>query len=103
MSKSEKSYKNKSVKFRLPRNLGPRAKHQLICNSAKQNVLCTVEIASNLTPTAIKEDLNALEVTIRYWSSTTHLLTVELPANRLLDLAVLKDIIFVELAQQYTP
>ena len=99
----ESVHRGESMKLQLPRNLGSRAKREVLRSSAGQIVLCVAELAPNTTPTTLDIELQSLEVTVRSWNATTRLLTVELPAARLVDLAALNGVVYVELAQQYTP
>ncbi len=99
----ESIHRGESVKLQLPRNLGSRAKREVLRSSEGQIVLCVAELAPNTTPKALELELQALEVKVRSWSATTRLLTVELPAARLVDLAALNGVVYVDLAQQYTP
>jgi hypothetical protein len=90
------------VKQQLPSNLGPRAKREFLRALPNQTILCTAELAANANPERLEPELSTLDATISSWDETTRLLVLELPAARLVDLAALDGVVYVELAQRYS-
>jgi hypothetical protein len=90
------------MKIRLPKNLGPRAKREALLGLEGQMVLCEVELASSASRSALDANLQSLGVEVRSWNESARLLTIALPATKLIDLAALDKVVYVEVAQPYT-
>lgn len=88
---------------RLPRNLSPKAKYRLIRAEADERVRTVVMVAPTANSECLSRDVAALGGTTRSWSDETRLLTVELPAVQLGNLAELDGVVHVDADDIYRP
>ena len=88
---------------RLPRALSPQARYRLLRAAAGERVRCLVRVG----PTGDVEDLTRrigrLGGTTGFWNPETGLLTVELPAVQLGELAELDGVVQVDADAAYGP
>lgn len=88
---------------RLPRNLSPKAKHRLIRAGTDDRVRSVVMVAATTDSDDLTRGVAALGGTAQSWSGETRLLTVELPAVQLGNLAELNGVVHVDADDIYRP
>ena len=88
---------------RLPRRLSPKAKYRLIRASADQRVRTLVKTAGVADPEELISRVAALGGTVGSWDYETGLLTVDLPAVQLGNLAELHGVVHVDAEDVYQP
>jgi|GEM_PF-4577230 len=89
------------MKQRLPRSLGPKAKRFILKEAPDAVASCMVEFAPNAERNAVDTKLKQLNGKIRSWDASSRIMTVEIPAAKLPELANLDLIVYVELAARY--
>ncbi|WP_210479397.1 hypothetical protein [Naasia sp. SYSU D00948] len=88
---------------RLPRRLSPQAKYRLIRAGADERVRSLVKTAGVADPEDLASRVVALGGTVRSWDRETGLLTVDLPAAQLGNLAELNGVVHVDAGDVYRP
>jgi hypothetical protein len=86
---------------RLPRNLSPRAKKQLLTSDAGAVVRVMAEVGPSADQTRIRDEVAHLGGVVRSWSGESRLLVLEIPAAGLAELARLSGVVYVESAEPY--
>jgi hypothetical protein len=86
---------------RLPQNLSPRAKKQLLTSNAGEVVQVMAEVGPSADQTRIRDEVAHLGGVVRSWSSESRLLALEIPAASLDKLAQLRGVVYVESAEPY--
>jgi len=84
------------MKRRLSGRLGPRAKKTALTAAAGETVTVTVEVAPGTDPQILSRAVEEVGGTVRSFLAEAHLLTAELPAGRLEELADVEGIVQVE-------
>lgn len=88
----------------LPRNLSPRAKRRLVRATTRDDrVRSVVMVAATADSEDLTRSVAALGGTAQSWSGETGLLTVELPAAALGNLAELNGVVHVDADDVYRP
>lgn len=89
---------------RLPRNLSPKAKRWLVrATTDDDRVRSVVMVAATADSDDLTRGVAALGGTAQSWSGETRLLTVELPAVQLGNLAELNGVVHVDADDIYRP
>lgn len=88
---------------RLPRRLSPKAKYRLVRAGADERVRSLVKTAGVTDPDDLLSRVAALGGTMRSWDRETGLLTVDLPAVQLGNLAELDGVVQVDAEDAYRP
>lgn len=88
---------------RLPRRLSPKAKYRLVRTGADERVRTLVKVAAIADPDDLMSRVAALGGSTRSWNKETGLLTVELPAVQLGNLAELDGVVQVDADDVYRP
>ncbi len=88
---------------RLPRDLSPKAKHRLIRAGTGDRVRTVVMVAASADSEDLTRGVAALGGTAQSWSGETRLLTAELPAGQLGNLAKLDGVVHVDADDVYRP
>ncbi|MDJ0608845.1 MAG: hypothetical protein QNJ67_07690 [Kiloniellales bacterium] len=91
------------IKTRLPRNLGPRVKRELLTAPADSTLICAAELSPKVSGEQLEAKMVEFGGKVRSHSADARLITIEIPAARLRDLAAMQGVVYVELAQTYTP
>jgi hypothetical protein len=86
---------------RLPRRLSPRAKYRLVRAGADERVRTLVSVAAVADSDDLISRVAALGGTARSWNSETGLLTVDMPAAELGNLAELDGVVHVDAGDVY--
>ena len=86
---------------RLPRRLSPRARYRLVRAGADERVRTLVEVAAVADSDELISRVTALGGTARSWDRETGLLTVDLPAVQLGELAELDGVVHVDAGDVY--
>jgi hypothetical protein len=66
------------------------------------HVRALAEISPDADPTALRHALEAAGADIRTWSVETHLVSIEIPITRLVELNGIGAVVYVEAVDQYT-
>ncbi|SDZ24590.1 hypothetical protein SAMN05660209_05162 [Geodermatophilus africanus] len=88
---------------RLPRKLSPKAKLRLVRAGVDERVRTLVKTAGVADPDDLVSRVTALGGTTRSWDRETGLLTVDLPAVQLGNLAELDGVVQVDADDGYGP
>jgi hypothetical protein len=88
---------------RLPRRLSPKAKYRLLRAGADDRVRTLVAVAAVADSDDLISRVTALGGTARSWNRETMLLTVDLPAVQLGNLAELDGVVHVDAEDVYRP
>jgi hypothetical protein len=88
---------------RLPRRLSPKAKYRLVRAEGDERVSTLVTVAAIADSDDLMRQVAALGGTARSWNRETGLLTVELPAAQLGELAELSGVVHVDADDVYRP
>jgi hypothetical protein len=86
---------------RLPRRLSPKAKYLLVRAGADERVRTLVSVAAIADSDDLINRVTALGGTAQSWNSETGLLTVDLPATELGNLAELDGVVHVDAGDIY--
>jgi hypothetical protein len=86
---------------RLPRRLSPRARYRLVRAGADERVRTVVKVAAVADSDELISRVTALGGTARSWDRETGLLTVDLPAVQLGELAELDGVVHVDAGDVY--
>jgi hypothetical protein len=87
---------------RLPRRLGPRARYRLIRAGSDEQVRTLVKTAGVPDSDDLFRRVAALGGTVRSWDRETGLLTVDLPAVQLANVAELDGVAFVDAEDSFS-
>lgn len=85
------------------RKMSPNAKKAVLTEAASTRVLATVEVRAGVASDELDEHLARLEATRRGWSATSRLLTIEIPAGRLQELAELREVTYLQVGGAMGP
>jgi hypothetical protein len=88
---------------RLPRRLSPKAKYRLVRAGADERVRTLVKTAGVTDPDDLISQVTALGGTVRSFDHETGLLTVDLPAVQLGNLAEVRGVVHVDAEDVYRP
>jgi len=88
---------------RLPRRLSSKAKYRLVRAGADERVRTLVKTAGVSEPDDLLSRVAALGGRTRSWDQETGLLTVDLPAVQLANLAELDGVVHVDTEDVYRP
>jgi hypothetical protein len=88
---------------RLPRRLSPKAKYRLVRAGAGERVPTLVKVAAIADSDDLISRVAALGGTARSWNSETGLLSVDMPATELGNLAELDGVVQVDAGDIYRP
>jgi hypothetical protein len=83
--------------------LSPKLRKALFKTSGETVVRSLVEIAPGTDEESLRRDLGSLGAQIRTWSKSAHVLTIDIPVNRLPALDSLNGIVYVEADERYRP
>jgi hypothetical protein len=86
---------------RLPRRLSPKAKYRLVRAGAGERVRTLVKVAAVADSDNLISRVVTLGGTAQSWNSETGLLTVDLPATELGNLAELDGVVHVDAGDVY--
>ncbi|CAN5906091.1 hypothetical protein BH23ACT10_BH23ACT10_19900 [soil metagenome] len=86
---------------RLPSNLSPKAKKLLLTADAGQPVRALVQVAPTADTDVVELDVAALGGTVAATMGHTGLLSCDLPAGRLGELAGISGVVYVETGEIY--
>lgn len=86
---------------RLPRRLSPKAKQRLVRAAADESVCALVSVAGVTDSDDLVGRMAALGGTVQSWDRETGLLTVDLPAAQLGNLAELSGVVQVDADDLY--
>ncbi len=86
---------------RLPRRLSPKAKYLLVRAGADERVRTLVSVAAIANSDDLISRVTALGGTAQSWNSETGLLTVDMPATQLGNLAELDGVVHVDAGDVY--
>jgi len=88
---------------RLPRRLSPKAKYRLVTAGADERVRTIVSVATTGDSDGLMSRVADLGGTTQSWDAATGLLTVDLPAAELGNLAELDGVVQVDTGDIYRP
>jgi hypothetical protein len=83
--------------------LAPEAKRLYLRTKGNEMVSSLVQVAPSIDAAAFRRDVERSGGSIRSWLSETNLVSVEIDATRLSDLADLPGVVYVETGQPYRP
>ena len=86
---------------RLPRRLSPKAKYLLVRADADERVRTLVSVAAIADSDDLISRVTALGGAAQSWNSETGLLTVDMPATQLGNLAELDGVVHVDAGDVY--
>lgn len=89
------------MKAKLSSRLSPTAKKQLL--SAREGDMCQglLQIAPAADVPSLRRDLAAVGASVQSWMEETRLMSVQVPAERLGEVADLQGVTYVEAAGKY--
>jgi hypothetical protein len=85
----------------LPQNLSPKARKRLLTAGAGDVSRALVQVAPTADPAELGRQVTALGGTVHSWLDETSLLSLELPTSRLVELAALDGVVYVETGEPY--
>lgn len=86
---------------RLPSNLSPKAKKLLLTADEQQHVRVLLQLAPTADTDSVASRIAEIDGTIDSWMHDTGLLSLDVPAARLGDLAGIDGVVYVETAEVY--
>ncbi len=81
--------------------LGPSARKLQLRSTETDRVSSLVQVAPSIDPDSFRREVADRGEVIRTWLDHANLITVEIPARRLSELADLPGVVYVEAAQAY--
>lgn len=87
----------------LSSRLGPSAKKLQLRSPESTRVSSLVQVAPSIDPEVFRREVAERGGVIRSWLDQANLITVEIGARRLSELADLPGVVYVEAAQTYRP
>lgn len=87
----------------LPQNLSPKARKRLLTAAAGEVSRALVQVAPTADPAELGRQVAELGGTVHAWLDETSLLSLELPTSRLVELAGLDGVAYVETGEPYRP
>ena len=87
----------------LSNRLAPSAKKLQMRSSESDRVSSLVQVAPSIDPETFRREVAARGGVIRSWIDQANLITIEIAARRLSELADLAGVVYVEAAQTYRP
>lgn len=89
------------MQHRLPSNLSPRAKRLLLTADEQQHVRALVQIAPTADARELEHRIAELGGSIDSWMPDTSLISLDVPAARLGELAGIDGVVYVETGEAY--
>lgn len=89
------------MRHRLPSNLSPKAKKLLLTSETHEPVRALVQVAATADADTVAHGITALGGTVDSWMRDTGLLSCEVPADQLGELAGIAGIVYVETGEVY--
>lgn len=89
------------MRHRLPANLSPKAKKLLLTSETREPVRALVQVAATADADTVEHGIAALGGTVGSWMRDSGLLSCEVPAGRLGELAAITGIVYVETGEAY--
>lgn len=89
------------MRHRLPSNLSPKAKKLLLTADAGQSVRALVQVAPTADTELVELDVAAIGGTVAAAMGHTGLLSCDVPAGRLGELAGIAGVVYIEAGEVY--
>lgn len=89
------------MKYRLPKNLSPKAKKTFLTAREGDIISCLLQISPSSNIHKLQQELKALGGIVRSWTEDTRLMSVDLNASQLQKLAELDGVIYIETGEKY--
>ena len=90
------------MKRRLPKNLSPQLKARYLKAQPTDLIQVFIQIASPTVWSDLRPQLDAQGVRIGPWINELQLLSAQIPASHLLQVATLKGIVYIEADSRYS-
>ena len=89
------------MKRKLTKRLSPKAKRLYLQATPGEQVACLIQISPTADTEALRHDLETHGAVIRSWMDFEHLVTVEVDATQLTEVAELDGVIYLEAGERY--
>jgi hypothetical protein len=86
----------------LSAKLSPRLRKAILQRPTDRLIRGLVEISPSADSVALRQNLQSAGAEICSWSAGAHVLTIAIPASRLVELDAVDDVIYVEADDKFT-
>ena len=89
------------MKTKLSSRLSPGAKKQLLSAREGEILHSLLQVSPTADVPSLRQDLAAVGAAVRSWMEETRLMSVDIPAERLTEVADFRGVTYVEAATKY--
>lgn len=101
LGRGEGTREGAMMQHRLPSNLSPKAKRLLLTADSRQPVRALVQVAPSADVGEIEQRIGAIGGTTQSLMRDTRLLSLDVPAGQLGELAGIDGVVYVEAGEAY--
>jgi hypothetical protein len=87
---------------RLPKKLSPKAKKLVLMAEQGHKTNCLVNVSASSQRAKLGTALQTLGAEVSTWNNETNLISLTIPDERLVELATLNGILYVDVGERYS-
>jgi hypothetical protein len=91
------------MNYKLSNKLSPRAKKAMLMAGEGQRLSCLLQVSPSRNVQKLRRELEEMGGSIKSWTEETHLMSVEMDASHLSDMADLEGVVYIETGERCAP